>query len=128
MAEGESLREICRSLKDQGCPSASTIVQRCIEEPDNFGKRYARARELQCEVWADRIIEEATTPRLGKKTRTLPNGDLEVSTGDAVDRSRLAVDALKWTLAKLHPKKYGEKISQEITGADRGPLLVRWEE
>lgn len=47
-----------------------------------------------------------------------------MTTGDMVDRSRLAVDALKWTLAKLHPKQYGDKVTQEIQGADGGPVKI----
>ena len=32
---------------------------------------------------------------------------VEITTGDAVDRSGLTVDWLKWYLCKLAPKKYG---------------------
>ena len=90
-----------------------------------FAERYARARELQCEAWADEIREESRKSRLGTKTVEKPDG-VEITTGDSVDRSRLAVDALKWTLAKLHPKKYGDKVTTEITGKDGGPIQYGW--
>ena len=125
MAEGESLRSICKDLKDFGCPAASTFCARVLDDKD-FAERYARARQLQCEAWADKIYEEATKSRIGEKTKVTPEGGVQVTTGDAVDRSRLAVDALKWTLGKLHPKKYGEHIHNEITGADGSPLAFQW--
>ena len=31
--------------------------------------------------------------------------------GEAIQRSRLRVDTRKWLLAKLQPKKYGERIT-----------------
>jgi hypothetical protein len=125
MSEGESVREICADLKDFGCPSAATFHARVLDDKE-FSERYARARILQAEAWADKIYAEATRPQIGEKTKTLPDGGVEVTTGDNVDRSRLAVDALKWTLSKLHPKKYGEKTQTEITGTDGGPLTVSW--
>ena len=131
MAEGESLRSICADLKDFGCPSASRFVQRVVfaeTEPDKeFAKRYARARELQCEAWADEIREESRKCRPGETVTEKGDGSVEVKRGDCVERSRLAVDALKWTLAKLHPKKYGDKLA--VGGAeDLGPVIVRFAE
>ena len=35
---------------------------------------------------------------------------------------RLRVDTRKWILSKLVPKKYGTKVTAEITGADGGPV------
>ena len=124
MAEGESLRAICSDLKDSGCPAASTFCGRVLDDKE-FSERYARARELQCEAWADEIREESRKSRLGTKIVEKPDG-VEITTGDSVDRSRLAVDALKWTLAKLHPKKYGDKVTTEVTGANGGPILYGW--
>jgi hypothetical protein len=51
-----------------------------------------------------------------------PDGSVEITTADAVDRSRLTVDSLKWYLCKLAPKKYGEKVSTEVSGPDGGPV------
>ena len=124
MAEGESLREICADLKDFGCPAASTFCGRVLDDK-NFAERYARARQLQCSAWGDRIVSEALKCRIGEKTRVDAEGGVEVTTGDCVERSRLAVDALKWTLAKLHPKQYGDKLA--VGGADDlGPIQLTW--
>jgi hypothetical protein len=50
------------------------------------------------------------------------DGSVEITTADAVDRSRLAVEAIKWYLCKLAPKKYGDKVSTEVSGPDGGPV------
>ena len=41
-----------------------------------------------------------------------------------INRSRLRVDARKWYLAKLAPKRYGDKAEMAVTGHDGGPLFV----
>ena len=53
---------------------------------------------------------------------TYKDGRIERTTGDAVERSRLQVDAYKWYASKLAPRKYSEKYVQEHTGADGGPI------
>jgi hypothetical protein len=39
-----------------------------------------------------------------------------------VARSRLRVDSRKWLAARMAPTKYGDKITQEHTGADGGAI------
>jgi len=123
MAEGESLRQVCANLKDFGCPSASRFVQRVLEE-ESFAKRYARARDLQAEAWSDIIREQSQKCRTGDIVTEKADGGREVKTVDCVDRSRLEVDSLKWLLAKLHPKRYGDKVTQQIEGSDGGPVKI----
>jgi hypothetical protein len=50
------------------------------------------------------------------------DGSVEITTADAVDRSRLTVDSLKWYLCKLAPKKYGDKLDATLQGPDGGPI------
>lgn len=126
VSEGESLRQVCADLKDFGCPTAGRFCQRVLDD-DAFAKRYARAREMQCEAWADKIYLEASTPKLGEKTELDAGGNVvKVTQGDTVDRSRLTVDALKWLLARLHPKRYGDKVEQRVGGLDGGPIQFSW--
>jgi len=40
----------------------------------------------------------------------------------AVQRARLKVDSRKWLLSKLQPRKYGDRVSAELTGANGGPI------
>jgi len=34
----------------------------------------------------------------------------------------LMVDTRKWLLSKMFPKKYGDKVSAEVSGPDGGPI------
>ncbi len=45
---------------------------------------------------------------------------------DHIKRSALRVDARKWYLAKLAPKRYGEKVNHEVSGKDGAPVTFRW--
>ena len=49
---------------------------------------------------------------------------MAATTADAVDRSRLTVDSLKWYLCKLAPKKYGDKIDATLSGAEARRMAV----
>jgi|WetSurMetagenome_2_1015567.scaffolds.fasta_scaffold00103_32 hypothetical protein len=69
--------------------------------------RYARATEMRADLMADEILEIADS--VGGDMITLKDGSKVVDNA-VVQRDRLRVDARKWLLAKLHPKKYGEKI------------------
>lgn len=124
VSEGESLSSVCRDLKEAGCPSKGWFLAKVLDDKE-FADRYARARRMQCEVWADEIRERSSNSRLGTKTEEGPEG-MKITTGDAVDRARLEVDALKWLLAKLHPRQYGDKVTQEIQGKDGAPVAFQW--
>lgn len=106
LAAGETLRSICRDIAP---PTESTVRRWVLDDVDGFAAQYARAREIGYQCMADELLEEARNPRVGQKRKTKGDGSIEVEEGDAVDRSRLVVDTLKWTLAKALPKIYGEK-------------------
>jgi hypothetical protein len=120
IADGESLRAIC---SDESMPGRRTVLDWLDDDSKlDFRAKYARAREAQADWHADEIIELADLPRIGQKVTTKANGDEEVVTGDMVERARLQIDARKWYAAKLSPKKYGDKVTQEVTGKDGGAV------
>ena len=43
---------------------------------------------------------------------------------DVIASKRLQVDTLKWKLSKMLPKVYGDKVTQEHTGAGGGPITL----
>jgi hypothetical protein len=75
-----------------------------------FYTQYAHARDIGLDCLADRVLEIAETPLVAEKRVRKADGSVEITTADALDRSRLTVDSLKWYLYKLAPKKYGDKI------------------
>jgi len=100
MAEGASLREVCR---DNGMPESS-VRQWIRDDRDGFAARYQTARALQVESWSDQIIEIANREDL-----------------DPQDK-RLRCDNLRWLMSKLLPKRYGDRLL--VAGDAENPLQV----
>lgn len=118
LGEGESLRKIC---SDEAMPDKSTIM-RWLADRAEFRDQYARAREAQADYWAEEIVEIADTPVEGEKTEESEQGT-KVVREDMLGHRRLQIDTRKWLMARMAPKKYGDKITQEVTGADGAPLV-----
>lgn len=119
IAAGEGLRTICEA---DDMPATNT-VQRWLRHNDDFRLQYVRAREDQADTYFDRIVQVSNTPMLGEKVKKDKDGNvLEVTVADMVEHRRLHIDALKWAAGKLRPKAYGEKVQQEISGPDGGPI------
>lgn len=118
MAAGSSVRELCKL--DPKLPHRTTLY-RWIADNEEWQKSYETARQMLCDYWADEILELADDSSNdiieGAKG---PTGNVA-----AVQRSRLQVDSRKWLMSKLYPKKYGERITQEISGPDGLPINHR---
>lgn len=115
IAAGESLIRICR---DEDMPGRSTVMAWLLQDKE-FSDKYARARDLQAEVLADEIIEIADD---GMNDVVVGEDGKERTDHEAIARSKLRVDARKWYASKVAPKKYGDRLQQEITGKDGAPL------
>lgn len=90
-----------------------------------FREQYARAREAQADALVDEMLDiadDGTNDWMADRE----SEDGFRYNGDAVQRSRLRIDARKWMAAKLQPKKYGEKLEVEhgVTG-DLAERLLR---
>lgn len=96
------LRAIC---SEPGMPDLRSLLRWLDTEP-RFRTQYARARALQAELIADDIVEIADDTAEDFKEDA--HGKLRVD-GEAIQRSKLRVDTRKWLVAKLLPKKYGDK-------------------
>jgi hypothetical protein len=119
IAEGESLRNICKS---DDMPSAAIVFAWLAdEEKKEFLEQYTRAREAQADKYAEEIIEIADDGV--NDTYVTENG--LATNHDVIARSRLRVDARKWYASKLAPKKYGDKITQEHVGKDGGAIEAK---
>jgi hypothetical protein len=101
LANAESLRKICL---DDSMPSQATVFRWLADERFSaFKEQYTRAREAQADALFDEILDIADD---GSNDFM---GEDEKYNGDAVQRSRLRVDARKWMAGKLRPKVYGDK-------------------
>lgn len=121
LAEGESLRQICQS---EHMPHRATVFRWLAKHAD-FRDAYTIAREAQADAFLDDIIAIADTPveaeivtekqiGVGRGEHMRLEDVTEIRRCDAVERSKLRVDARKWAAAKLAPKKYGDKL--ELSG------------
>lgn len=94
-----------------------TYFYKLIRDDESFAKKYARAMEVRTEADVDKIREIAMAPAVEVSSEY----GSHVDSGDVALR-RLQVDALKWTASKRLPKKYGEKVTNEHTGPNGGPM------
>ena len=109
IAEGESLRKIC---KDDKMPSL-VAVWKWLNNSEELVKQYTRAREEQAETFVDEILDIADDNK--DDTYLDDNGKLIINQ-EVIARSRLRVDSRKWIASKLKPKRFGDytKIQAEV--------------
>lgn len=103
LAEGQSLRAICEA---EHMPAESTVRHWALENREGFFAQYTRARDVGLDCMADRVLHDADT---------------------ATDASigRLKMDARRWYLSKMAPKRYGDKL--ELSGDPDRPVVHRIE-
>ncbi len=119
IAEGESLRAVCR---DNAMPDKTTVL-RWLSEHEEFRTQYARAREMQADHLADEILEIADDGTNDWAERAAKGGETTtVVDHEHIQRSKLRVDTRKWLMARMAPKKYGDKLDLG------GTLTVRHED
>ena len=109
-------RSVIQISNDPDYPSEATIYNWLNAFPE-FLEKYTRARELQAEHYASEIIALADTPVEARKVVIKADGSEEITLGDSVERSKLQIEARKWIAMKLLPKKYGEKLDLNHSGA-----------
>lgn len=87
-----------------------------------FSEQYARAREAQADKLAEEALQIADD---GRSDTYLDAEGNERTDTEVIQRSKLRVDTRKWLASKMAPKKYGDKVTQEHTGADGGAIQVQ---
>jgi hypothetical protein len=107
LAEGESLNAICR---DDHMPTRQAVHEWIADNRAGFGDKYARAKEVQLERFAEEIIDIADAVA----------GETESA---AVQAAKLRVDSRKWVAARLMPKKYGDTVRHAHGGDDTAPPI-----
>lgn len=101
---GLTLKKICVGAT---MPDPQTVL-RWTREDAEFRSAYTRAREEGADCMVERIIDLAD--------------DAIAADPASVPGIRQATENLKWAAGKFRPKMYGDKISQEITGASGGAI------
>ncbi|KKB61539.1 hypothetical protein WM40_22630 [Robbsia andropogonis] len=101
ISDGESLRTIC---KTRGMPHRVTFL-RWVNDDEKLQKLYTDALKWREQIYFDDLIGIADECKDPAKARVMS-------------------DNRKWVLARMNPKKYGDKMTQELSGVDGGPMVV----
>lgn len=113
--EGASLRSI---LRREDMPNQNTFFE-WLHNDEEKSKQYARATEKRADVIFEEILEIAD--ETSRDTIYTDKG--ETPNSEWMQRSRLRVDARKWMLGKMNPKKYGDKIQTEHSGEIKSTII-----
>lgn len=106
MAEGESLRSICR---DEKMPALSTVLLWVTEDREGFSVHYARARESQAHTHVDEMMDL----RYG-----LLSGDVDPQA------AKVVADMIKWSAARMNKRWFSEKPQPEEGDDTAQPVNV----
>ena len=112
---GMSLREVCRRKDVPVSPSTvlawrddSAITVTSAEGVvQSFSAQFARAREDGYDDMFESMLTVATSCE---------------ATSAEVQKAKLICDVMKFQLSKALPKRYGERVNLEHTGADGGAI------
>jgi hypothetical protein len=136
---GKTLRAYCRQ---EGKPSYGLVYDWLEEDAKKEdapeSSRFARARDIGEAVILQECLEIADEQQLGEIVTEKPytfegavvkeNGQTvilrEIKQADMIEHRKLRIETRLKLLAKWNPKKYGERVQNEHTGADGGPLKV----
>lgn len=114
LALGNSMRKVAE-MEDM--PSMSTMFK-WLRENDQFSQQYAKAKEESADAMAEDLLYIADTPVMGEVKTIKPDGSVEIKQDEMLGHRRLQVDSRKWLMAKMKPKKYGDKIDMTTNGKD----------
>ena len=92
--QGVSVNQMCKQYDD--LPDASTIHLWVFEDRQGFSQKYADAKTIGAEIEVDEMEEIARNEK-------------------DVQRAKLIIDTRKWSLSKRMPKKYGDRIQQDVS-------------
>jgi predicted HTH domain antitoxin len=92
-----------------------------VEKDSLLLKQYTRALELKADVIAERIIRNSHNR--ANDFYTDSEGNVKPNPV-AVQRDRLMLDADKWLLSKIAPKKYGDKLTLDGEVKTGNPLTI----
>ena len=119
LAKGEPLAAICR---DDFLCNAETWRNWCKDD-ETLGIAYARAREDGFDAIALDCLNIADDN--GRDIRYTED-DIELVNHDVIQRAKLRVETRLKLLAKWDPKRYGERIQNEHSSPDGGPLKIEY--
>ncbi len=80
-----------------------------MRKHEEFLNQYERAKQESTDAMAEDLMDIVDDGTNDYMTVTKGNKEYETVNGEAIQRSRLRADTRKWLMAKMKPKKYGDK-------------------
>jgi hypothetical protein len=122
----KALTKIC---EDPRMPNLHTVV-RWLADPKriDFREQYYYARRVAAELYVDEIFTIADDSSNDWKPKFNDKGDLVdyVPDNEAIQRSRVRIDARKWYASKMVPRIYGDKVDVDLNATgDLAEMLKR---
>ncbi len=106
---GMSIADVCRK---KGMPPRIRFYRALnADEKGDLRGRYDDACAIRADYLADEIVRIADDSTLDVEFKA--NGDIDYSK-KSVERSKLMIDARKWTASKLRPKLWGNQVSVDL--------------
>jgi transposase-like protein len=96
---------------------------RWVRESEEIANKYMRAMELRQDALFDEIIEIADSQE--NDVSIDADGNKTIN-HNIVQRNRLQIDARKWSLAKMNPRKYGDKVDVTTDGEKINQIVPPW--
>lgn len=120
IAAGESMRTAC---KPAHMPARATIFN-WLRTNQDFLDQYTRAKVESADAMLEDIFDIADDGQNDYMETTYGDQSIYRINPEALQRSKLRVETRKWAMAKLQPKKYGDKLDLTSGGeALPTPLL-----
>jgi len=107
--EGLSLRKACERVK-----MGRDVFDSICDEDEKYKNQYARAREKRADMIFEEILQIADSQ--GDDMGINPITGEEQINHNVIQRNKLQIDARKWMLGKMQPKKYGDKLDVTTDG------------
>jgi hypothetical protein len=107
--EGLSLRKACERIK-----MGRDVFDSICDEDEKFEIQYTRAREKRADLIFEEILQIADSQ--GEDMGINPITGEEQINHNVIQRNRLQIDARKWMLGKMQPKKYSDKLDITTDG------------
>ena len=122
IANGETLMCIC---EDAHIPHRATVTRWLTDETKtDFLEKYALARELQADNWADELVTIADDAASDWIKRG-ENGEVSTLNHEHIARSKIRIETRQWLIERLNPKKYGRKTELKHDASDA--FLKLWQ-
>lgn len=101
--KGRSLRSV---LREDKMPSSSTFFN-WFKDDEAKTKQYAYAVEQRAEMIFEDILSIADK---SDEDIIIDENGIEQTNHDVINRSRIRIDARKWMLGKMNPRRYSDKL------------------